>query len=81
MHLERKGVKIMFEEKLSSTRSIARKLAREILPEEMSEVAAGTITLSGADHLPGDIDQGASLRSLGKYLCGCAPEKDSGAHC
>lgn len=43
----------MFEEKLDSTRSIARKLAREILPEEMSAVAAGTTKLSG-DPLVGD---------------------------
>jgi hypothetical protein len=48
----------MFLEKSDSTRSIARKLAREILPEEMDAIAAGTITVSGADHLPGDIDQG-----------------------
>ena len=47
----------MFEEK-SETRSIARKLAREILPEEMDAVAAGTTTVSGPDHLPGDMDQG-----------------------
>ena len=38
----------MFEEKLDSTRSIARKLAREILPEEMNAIAAGTITQSGS---------------------------------
>jgi hypothetical protein len=36
----------MFEE-LNSTRSIARKLAREILPEEMSSIAAGTVGQSG----------------------------------
>jgi hypothetical protein len=36
----------MFEEKLDSTRSIARKLAREILPEEMDAIAAGTGTES-----------------------------------
>jgi hypothetical protein len=38
----------MFEEKLNSTRSIARKLAREILPEEMSAIAAGTVRQSGS---------------------------------
>jgi hypothetical protein len=43
-----------------STRSIARKLAREIFPEEWDAVAAGTVTLSGADHLPGDVDQGGT---------------------
>jgi hypothetical protein len=32
----------MFEQKSDSTRSIARKLAREILPEEMDAIAAGT---------------------------------------
>jgi hypothetical protein len=37
----------MFEGKLDSTRSIARKLAREILPEEMDAVAAGTTKISG----------------------------------
>lgn len=36
----------MFEEKLDSTRSIARKLAREILPEEMDVIAAGTDSVS-----------------------------------
>lgn len=35
----------MFPEKIAPTRSIARKLAREILPEEMDIVAAGTSTL------------------------------------
>jgi hypothetical protein len=54
----KKGQIGMFVENLDSTRSIARKLAREILPAEWDAVAAGTITLSGADHLPGDIDQG-----------------------
>jgi hypothetical protein len=41
----------MFEQKSDSTRSIARKLAREILPEEMDEIAAGSCTNStgGAD--------------------------------
>jgi len=40
----------MFEEK-SETRSIARKLARELLPEEMDVIAAGSCTNStgGAD--------------------------------
>ena len=38
----------MFEENLNSTRSIARKLAREILPEEMNAVAAGTTSNSGS---------------------------------
>jgi hypothetical protein len=38
----------MFEEKLDLTRSIARKLAREILPEEMNAVAAGTTSCSGS---------------------------------
>jgi len=38
----------MFEEKLDLTRSIARKLAREILPEEMSAIAAGTVKQSGS---------------------------------
>jgi hypothetical protein len=37
----------MFEEKSDSTRSIARKLAREILPEELDAVAAGADTVSG----------------------------------
>jgi hypothetical protein len=37
----------MFEQDLDSTRSIARKLAREILPEEMDAIAAGTDTVSG----------------------------------
>jgi hypothetical protein len=32
----------MFEQKLDSTRSIARKLAREIRPDEMAAIAAGT---------------------------------------
>jgi hypothetical protein len=36
----------MFEERLNSTRSIARKLAREILPEEIDAIAAGTGTES-----------------------------------
>jgi hypothetical protein len=38
----------MFEEKKDLTRSIARKLAREIRPEEMSAVAAGTVGQSGS---------------------------------
>lgn len=37
----------MFIEKTDSTRSIARKLAREILPEEMDAIAAGADTKSG----------------------------------
>jgi hypothetical protein len=45
-------------EKLDSTRSIARKLAREILPEEWDAIAAGTITLDQPCGCPGDIDQG-----------------------
>ncbi|HET8891495.1 MAG TPA: hypothetical protein VFQ41_21525 [Candidatus Angelobacter sp.] len=49
----------MSVEKLNSTRSIARKLAREILPEEQDAVAAGTVTLDGSCGCPGDIDQGA----------------------
>lgn len=48
----------MFVQKSGSTRSIARKLAREILPEELDAIAAGTTTVSGPDHLPGDMDQG-----------------------
>lgn len=54
----------MFVPEPDSTRSIARKLSREILPEEMDAVAAGaeTITLDGGtDGTPGDIDQGPSL--------------------
>jgi hypothetical protein len=43
----------MLEEKLNSTRSIARKLAREILPEEMDAIAAGTGTDSGC---PAEVD-------------------------
>jgi hypothetical protein len=46
----------MFEEKLNSTRSIARKLAREILPEEMDAVAAGTGTDSGNPPAVDDCD-------------------------
>jgi hypothetical protein len=38
----------MFEEELDVTRSIARKLAREILPEEMNAIAAGTTSTSGS---------------------------------
>jgi hypothetical protein len=37
----------MFKEETDSTRSIARKLAREILPEEMDAIAAGTDSVSG----------------------------------
>ena len=37
----------MFGKELNSTRSIARKLAREILPEEIDAVAAGTVRQSG----------------------------------
>lgn len=37
----------MFEEKPDPTRSIARKLAREILPEELDAIAAGADTISG----------------------------------
>jgi hypothetical protein len=48
----------MFVEKPDSTRSIARKLAREILPEEMDTVAARGETISLADGQPSDIDQG-----------------------
>jgi hypothetical protein len=48
----------MFVEKADSTRSIARKLSREILPEEMDAVAAGGETISLADGQPSDIDQG-----------------------
>ena len=44
----------MFEEKLGLTRSIARKLAREILPEEMSAVAAGTTTTSQSPRVDDD---------------------------
>jgi hypothetical protein len=36
----------MFVTTPESTRSIARKLAREILPEEMDVIAAGTETCS-----------------------------------
>jgi len=48
----------MLEKELNSTRTIGRKLAREILPEEQEAVAAGTITLDGNCGCPGDIDQG-----------------------
>jgi hypothetical protein len=58
VHLERKDNIGMFVEESDSTRSIARKLAREILPDELDVIAAGTTTLSGPDHLPGDMDQG-----------------------
>jgi hypothetical protein len=37
----------MFLKEPNSTRSIARKLAREILPEEMDAIAAGTDSVSG----------------------------------
>ncbi|HET8891494.1 MAG TPA: hypothetical protein VFQ41_21520 [Candidatus Angelobacter sp.] len=37
----------MFEQETDLTRSIARKLAREILPEEMDAIAAGTDSKSG----------------------------------
>jgi hypothetical protein len=37
----------MFVKESDSTRSIARKLAREILPEEMDAIAAGTTSCSG----------------------------------
>ena len=37
----------MFDEEVNSQRSIARKLAREILPEEMNAIAAGTTSTSG----------------------------------
>jgi len=59
VYLERKDKIGMFVENLDSTRSIARKVAREILPEEVDAVAAGTTTVSGPDHLPGDMDQGS----------------------
>jgi hypothetical protein len=36
----------MFEQELDSTRSIARELAREILPEELDAIAAGTDSVS-----------------------------------
>lgn len=51
----------MFVQEPDSTRSIARKLAREILPEEMDVVTAagGTISLDEPCGCPGDIDQGA----------------------
>lgn len=48
----------MSEQKSDSTRSIARKLAREILPEEMDTVTARGETISLADGQPSDIDQG-----------------------
>jgi hypothetical protein len=44
----------MFPEKLDSTRSIARKLAREILPEEMDAIAAGTDSISAVGGVPDD---------------------------
>lgn len=37
----------MVEKELDSKRSIARKLAREILPEELDAIAAGADTISG----------------------------------
>jgi hypothetical protein len=37
----------MFVKEPESTRSIARKLARELLPEEMDSIAAGTTSCSG----------------------------------
>jgi hypothetical protein len=37
------------------TRSIARQLARELRPEELDAIAAGTITFAGGH--PGDVDQ------------------------
>jgi hypothetical protein len=37
----------MFEKETNLTRSIARKLVREILPEEMDAIAAGTDSVSG----------------------------------
>jgi hypothetical protein len=43
--MSKRGKINMFPEKIAPTRSIARKLAREILPEEMDIVAAGTSTL------------------------------------
>jgi hypothetical protein len=46
----------MFEERLNSTRSVARKLAREILPEEMDVIAAGTGTCSGCPEEVDDCD-------------------------
>lgn len=48
----------MFIQDPDSTRSIARKLAREILPEEMDVIAAGAETISLADGQPSDIDHG-----------------------
>lgn len=48
----------MFTQEPDSTRSIARKLAREILPEEWEAIAAGTISLDQPCGCPGDIDQG-----------------------
>jgi hypothetical protein len=53
----------MFEERLNSTRSIARKLAREILPEEMNAIAAGTGTDSGSPPAVDDCDH-ADLESI-----------------
>lgn len=44
----------MFEKELNSTRSIARKLAREILPEEMNAIAAGTTSQSGSNSVDDD---------------------------
>ena len=46
----------MFEERLNSTRSIARKLAREIRSEEMDAIAAGTGTNSGDPSAVDDCD-------------------------
>jgi hypothetical protein len=46
----------MFEESVNSTRSIARKLAREIRPEEMDAIAAGTGTNSGDPSAVDDCD-------------------------
>ena len=45
VHIER--INQMFEQKLNSTRSIARKLAREIRPDEMAAIAAGTDSCCG----------------------------------
>jgi hypothetical protein len=40
---------------ITKTRSIARKLARELHPEELNRVSAGTITMDGPGR-PGDCD-------------------------
>ena len=42
----RRKDKSMFVEEPNSIRSIARKLVREILPEEMDAIAAGTESVS-----------------------------------